>query len=173
RAERLQNLYQHLFYIHDTSLAFIGLPQKVIPFPIAQAQAATVRRVWENRLPLPDKSHMKKWEQDRLIRTGPAKFHRMPDLEDADYIQMLGALCESVEDEQGVKEGRGVEWPAWGGKERWLRKLIPSIRKQFVEETEKGRRVTSVEELGFAYDEDSDKNTLLERAKTAEEESGG
>ncbi|KAK3046842.1 hypothetical protein LTS18_013273, partial [Coniosporium uncinatum] len=55
---RMQNIYQHLFYTPHPTLAMMTLPQKIIPFPVAEAQASVLARVYAGRLPLPPPSEM-------------------------------------------------------------------------------------------------------------------
>ncbi|KAI9028742.1 hypothetical protein DFJ74DRAFT_500016 [Hyaloraphidium curvatum] len=50
----LPPLYMNLFLAADPTLAFLGLPTKVIPFPLAEHQAELVRAVWTGRAVVPD-----------------------------------------------------------------------------------------------------------------------
>lgn len=61
--ERVQHLYQHIFSIDHSSLAFVGLPKPIIPFPTCEAQAAAIARVWSGRIELPPASIMREWEK--------------------------------------------------------------------------------------------------------------
>lgn len=67
---RMENLYQHLFYAPDPTLAFMVTPRQVMPFPTAEAQSVWVSRVWANRVQLPSYAERQKWEQDRLELKG-------------------------------------------------------------------------------------------------------
>ena len=42
----LSGLYEHLFCIQDNSLAFVGLPYMIAPFPLMYAQAKLLAAVW-------------------------------------------------------------------------------------------------------------------------------
>lgn len=85
--ECVENLYQHIFYRPQPTLAFGVLVQKVIPFPMAEAQAAVIARAWSGRLELPDSAQMAAWERRTLEETGGRrKFHVLPFPKDADYL---------------------------------------------------------------------------------------
>lgn len=54
----VRRLYEHILYIEDPTLAFLGIPQRIVPFPVAEAQAAFVARIWADRLTLPTQEQM-------------------------------------------------------------------------------------------------------------------
>jgi cation diffusion facilitator CzcD-associated flavoprotein CzcO len=33
-----RHLYEHMLYVDDPTLAFVGIPQRVVPFPVSEAQ---------------------------------------------------------------------------------------------------------------------------------------
>jgi hypothetical protein len=68
--ECVKNLFQHIFFRPRPTLAFIALNQKIIPFPVAEAQSAVVARIWSGRLSLPSESEMELWERQTLEETG-------------------------------------------------------------------------------------------------------
>ncbi|KAJ1329568.1 dimethylaniline monooxygenase (N-oxide forming) [Microdochium nivale] len=61
---RVHNLARHLLHVDHPTLAFPGLPIKVIPFPLAEAQAAVLARLWSNALPLPPRAVLEAWERE-------------------------------------------------------------------------------------------------------------
>lgn len=61
---RVHNLAKHLLHVAHPTLAFPGLPIKVIPFPLAEAQAAVLARLWSNALPLPPRAVLEAWERE-------------------------------------------------------------------------------------------------------------
>ncbi len=62
-----KHLHEHVIYIEDPTLAFIGIPQRVVPFPISEAQAASAAQIWSNKLPLP--SHrIQTWPTEKQRR---------------------------------------------------------------------------------------------------------
>lgn len=146
--DRVEHLYKHLFYIYDPTLAFIGLPSKIIPFRTFEGQAAVIARVWSDRLELPPVQEMKKWEEGVIAKQGSGKaFHELKFPEDFDYLN------EMVEWSKQAKEpGRGKIPPRWSERETWTRKRFPAIKKAFNDQGEARHKVRTVEELGFDYD---------------------
>lgn len=145
--ERVQNLYKHLFYIPNPTLAFIGLPSKIIPFRTFEGQSAVVARVWSRRLELPPKLEMYKWEKGVIEERGIGKpFHVLPFPKDFEYHNKLVAWAFSA---QGGLSGVPLKWTE---KETWLRERFPAIKKAFADKGEERHTVRTVEELGFNYD---------------------
>lgn len=58
---KVANLYQHLFSIDDPTLAFIGLPYAVAPFPLMELQACWIEAVYSGRSVLPSREDQYKW----------------------------------------------------------------------------------------------------------------
>jgi cation diffusion facilitator CzcD-associated flavoprotein CzcO len=176
--ERVENLYQHLFYRPNPSIAFPVLSQKIIPFPFAEAQAAVIARVFSGRLALPSEAEMKAWEQGVIDEMGEGRgFHVLKFPRDADHINMLHDWALSAdgkaghprgtdryvrqrsvvgaEDLKGVSEGEvvGKEPPYWGEKEYWTRERFPAIKKAFQALGEDRHRVRTLAEVGFDFEE--------------------
>ncbi len=146
--ERVQHLYKHLFYIPDSTLAFIGLPSKIIPFRTFEGQAAVIARVWSDRLELPPEQEMKKWEESLIGKQGIGKaFHVLKFPEDCDYLNELVDWAKRAKD-----PGRGKIPPRWNERETWTRKWFPAIKKAFADRGEARHNVRTIEELGFDYD---------------------
>lgn len=145
--ERVQNLYKHLFYIPNPTLAFVGLPSKIIPFRTVESQSAVVARVWSRRIHLPSRLEMRKWEERLIAERGSRKpFHVLPFPQDFEYHNDLVAWASSA---QG---SRGRVPLKWTEKETWLRERFPAIKKAFADKGEKRHAVKTVEELGFDYE---------------------
>ena len=146
--ERVQHLYYHLFHIEHPSLAFIGLPSKVIPFRTSEGQAAVVARVWANRLALPSEDQMKQWEAHEIADRGAGtSFHILKYPKDFEYHNsMVGWAL------QATTPGHGKVPLQWSEKETWQRERFPLIKKAFAERGGKRHDVTRIEELGFDYD---------------------
>ncbi|KAL8915901.1 MAG: hypothetical protein Q9172_006576 [Xanthocarpia lactea] len=145
--ERVENVYQHIFYIDDPSIAFVGLPFKVIPFRTWEGQAAIVARVWSGRLKLPPKQAMRRWESDRIADRGAErKFHELGKLEDFRYHNDLVDWALQATARVGDKIPR-----KWSERDAWVRRNIPAIKKAFAERGDASHSVRSVEELGFEY----------------------
>lgn len=58
---RVAPLFEHLFHVDDTSLAFLGIPHSVVPFPLMEVQATLVARVLQGRANLPDAAARRAW----------------------------------------------------------------------------------------------------------------
>lgn len=54
----IHELFKQIFYIYDPSLAFIGLPQMVVPMPLCEYQSLLVAKYFAGKLELPDTSIM-------------------------------------------------------------------------------------------------------------------
>lgn len=108
---RIRNLYRQLFYISDPSIAFIGMPKNVVPFPLAETQAAVVARVWSGRLKLPSKEDqfvsLRKEEQERGTGQG---HHTLKHPLDAEYQQDLTDWLKADTSPDPDKGFFGVEW---------------------------------------------------------------
>ncbi|KAK0947568.1 monooxygenase [Friedmanniomyces endolithicus] len=162
--ERVENLYQHIFYQPHPTLAFPVLNQKVIPFPLAEAQAAVIARVFSGRLGLPYEDEMKTWEQDWTKKNGDARmFHVLKFPADADYIDELHdwvvsadgegeVVTPSDEPSRGVVVRRGKTPPYWGEKEYWMRERFPAIKKAFQDMGEERHRKRTLQDVGFDYE---------------------
>ncbi|KAF9691128.1 hypothetical protein EKO04_010860 [Ascochyta lentis] len=151
----VNHTYKHLFYAAQPTLSFLALPQRVIPFPVAEAQASVLARVYSGRLPLPPLSEMENWEQETKAEAGDGRaFHLLPFPKDGQYINELSdwALSAPAKDELD-NEGRGMVPPRWGEWEFWCRENFPAIRQAFGKLGEKRFETRSLQEVGFSYDE--------------------
>ncbi|KAL4964194.1 uncharacterized protein BDV14DRAFT_190492 [Aspergillus stella-maris] len=159
---RPHNLYKHVFYTAEPTLAFIGTPQRIVPFPFSQAQASWIARVFSGRLDHPSSEEMNIWvvESDSGSQSSSAGAgSRDRDLNslafplDAEYINSLYELCMSAMRKEGLEnEGRGKRPPYWGDKERWTRENFPAIKRASQMLGERRKEVTTLEELGFYYE---------------------
>jgi cation diffusion facilitator CzcD-associated flavoprotein CzcO len=149
---RVQNLYKHVFYIPRPTLAFVALPQKVVPFPVSESQAAVIARVWAGRLTLPSAELMEDWEKQTLAAAGGGKtFHYMNFPRDADYMQEFYAWSlQSLPEQPPSCVGKLP--PLWGDKERWVRSQIPAIKQAYIAMGEGRHHVWDMEALGFNYE---------------------
>lgn len=150
---RAMNIYQQLFYIDHPTLVFPVLAQRVIPFPMAENQAAVFSRVWSGRLALPPKSDMRAWEDTEVAVKGDGKvFHLLPFPMDADYLNLLYDWATRAELRPGfANNGNGKLGIRWGERERWMRSLFPDIRRAFAQKGEQRGKVKSLEDLGFVF----------------------
>ncbi|KAL2811321.1 hypothetical protein BJX63DRAFT_399320 [Aspergillus granulosus] len=151
---RAQNTYQHLFYIHDPTLVFPVLPQRIIPFPLSENQGAVFSRVWSGRLSLPSTAEMEAWEASIVTEKGdgPA-FHLMPFPQDADHMNMLYDWASTAQTRCGlINNGNGKQGNRWGKKERWMRGGVPETRKAFFSKGEARRSIKTLKELGYDFE---------------------
>ena len=144
---RVRNTFQHIFNFYHPSLAFLGLPMKVLPLPLCEAQAAVVARVWSGRLQLPAPHEMEAWETQRVQERGDGKeFHSMGHPEDFDYENDLWDWVATAASMKGQKMAR-----RWTKEEYWLRERLPLVKQAFAQMGEKRHTIRSSEELGFDY----------------------
>ena len=146
---RTQHVYKQIFHNIHPTLAFLALPQKIIPFPIAECQAAIVARIWSNRLQLPSNEERDQWEESVVHERGSGtNFHNLIYPLDADYINELHDWSLQAE-----PKGKGKTPPYWGEKERWVRGRFPAIKKAFAHMGVGKHEVRSIEDLGFDFEE--------------------
>lgn len=144
--ERVKDVYQHLFSIHHPSLAFVGLPCKIIPFRTFEGQASVIAAVWSNRLSLPSRSEMQSWDALRSKDLEPGAFHILPAPKDLEYHnEMVDWASKAMKADQ--------KWlpPKWDKKAFWLRDKIPMIRKQFAAHGRDRNHLRTLEDLGYDY----------------------
>jgi cation diffusion facilitator CzcD-associated flavoprotein CzcO len=151
---RTRDVYRQLFHIRYPTLAFPVLPQRIVPFPMAENQAAVIARVWSGRLTLPHEEEMRVWEKEMLEERGDGKaMHILNFPEDADYLNMLYDWASSATPHQGLQnDGVGLLGTRWDDKRRWMRSQIPVIKMAHAERKEDRFSVRTVEELGFDFE---------------------
>lgn len=153
---RVEHTYQHLFYAPNPTLAFLTLPQKVIPFPLAEAQAAVAARVWSGRSSLPSYEDMVAWEERVMVERGSRRgFHTLKFPKDAEYINMLYDWAVSADPRADLENGGKGKLPKrWEEWEYWARERFPAIRRAFIERGEERVKVKTLEEIGFDFETD-------------------
>jgi cation diffusion facilitator CzcD-associated flavoprotein CzcO len=154
---RAQNLYQQIFYIPRPTLSFVALPQRIVPFPVSECQAAIIARVLSGRLQLPPPREMRAWEDDMVAQRGGDKaFHVLGFPRDAEYINSLHAWsAQAVQrtDRMLGNGGRGKTPPWWGIEEQWVRQRIPLIKVAGRKLGAQRSEVKTLKELGFDFEE--------------------
>jgi hypothetical protein len=150
---RVCNTYQHIFFAAHPTLSLLALPQKIIPFPVAEVQSAVVARAYSGRLSLPTFSEMQAWEEKTVSESGPGGgFHTLQFPKDANYINDLHDWALEATPREGLEnEGNGKIPPRWGTWERTCRANFPAIRKAFGEKGKHRSRIRTLEELGIVF----------------------
>ncbi|KAK2779513.1 hypothetical protein FQN53_001336 [Emmonsiellopsis sp. PD_33] len=151
---RTLHVYQQMFYMEHPTLVFPVLNQKVIPFPMAENQAAVFARVWSGRLNLPSKKEMKDWEDAMVAERGAGKeFHVMPYPRDAAYLNSMYDWAAQAERRDGLEnDGQGKECTYWDEKQKWTRERTTLIKKAFNEKGEDRRVCRTLEDVGFDFE---------------------
>ena len=151
--QRVLGTYKHVFWQQNTSLVFIGLMRRVLPIPVAEAQAAVVARVWSGRLRIPEQEEMTEWERKRLTEAGNEKeFHVLIEGNDLDYCEELNAWAATA---QGESDGRGLRARTWSKEEYWVRGLCPKIKKMWMGLGAEKLQVKTVEDLGLHFEKEA------------------
>ncbi|KAJ5970994.1 uncharacterized protein N7479_000912 [Penicillium vulpinum] len=153
---RPHHLYQHVFYSKEPTLALIGFPQRIVPFPFSQAQGAWVARVLSGRLSLPSQVEMERWIGAWTVTRGEGRsFNTFGFPLDADYINSLYELSSYAARVDGLdNDGHGKRPPFWGEKEKWTRARVPLIKKASQALGTRRGEIKTLEELGFNFERD-------------------
>ncbi len=147
--ERVQHLYEHLFYIKHPTLVFIGMMTQIIPFRTFEGQAAVLARIWSGRLNLPPQEVMERWEEGVIADRGTGKpFHVLKFPLDFNYHNRMVDWALQAKDPK-----HGKLPPKWSDKETWARERFPAIKRSFAEQGSNRCNVRTIEELGFDYEE--------------------
>ncbi|KAH6638880.1 hypothetical protein C7974DRAFT_122821 [Boeremia exigua] len=151
----VNHTYKHLFFAPRPTLSFLALPQRVVPFATAEAQAAVLARVYSGRLPLPPLADMQRWEEAQKAEAGDGRgFHLLPFPKDGQNINELSKWALSAPRRAGLdNEGQGMLPPVWGEWEFWCRENFPAIRQAFGKLGEKRFETRTLEEVGFSFEE--------------------
>jgi len=167
---RVAHAYRHVFFVPAPTLAFVALPRRVVPFPLAEAQAAVLARVYAGRLALPAAKDMERWEGEELRRKGDVhRFHDLPFPEDALYINEFVDWAAEASPRDGLEnDGHGKKPLRWGEREFWMRARFAAIKAAFVGKGEGRVHVRTVEELGFAFEDASDEKDKVDHKAQAD-----
>jgi cation diffusion facilitator CzcD-associated flavoprotein CzcO len=126
------NLHKDIFYIPDTTLAFVGVPAYSATFTFFEYQAIAVDAVFSQRAKLPSTSQMRAEYQDKVKAKGFGRaFHSVRD-EEVEYVKDLVCFVNS-----NIKPGTGRRIEAHT--EAWIaeRKLLSLKLKDRFESTRK------------------------------------
>ncbi|QDS67622.1 hypothetical protein FKW77_004241 [Venturia effusa] len=166
----IAHTYRHLLYVPHPTLSFLALPQRVIPFPLAEAQSSVLARIFSGRLSLPSEEEMEAWEAAAITEQGDgADFHTLKFPKDAEYINYMHDWAAKAELREGLENGgQGKLSRRWGPWEYWARENFPAIRKAFIAKGDDRKNVTTLEEIGF----DFEKSLQHDSSKVDEERLG-
>lgn len=143
--DRVENLYQHLLSIEHPSLVFLGLPRSIIPFPTIEGQAALIARIWSDRLELPSKLEMRRWEKAVVTKQGAGKkFHVLGYPQDFDYYD---ALIEWALQANGNQRSKIP--PKWSEHKRRVRANGVKLREMFTLMGEARHEICTLEQLNI------------------------
>ncbi|KAL8725497.1 MAG: hypothetical protein Q9166_007317 [cf. Caloplaca sp. 2 TL-2023] len=150
-------LYQHIFHIHHPTLAFIEIPEMIVPFPLAESQAAVVARVWSGRLTLPGRSEMDEWRGNVIRERGAGReSHALEPPLDLEYMKAMYYWSSKAEPKQGCEDAlRGKMPRKWDARSCWLRMMAAEMKKAFNAKGDERSEILSYDELGFRYEDET------------------
>lgn len=148
------HLWEHILYTADPTLAFLSIPQRIVPFPISEGQSAVIARMWSDRLPIPSTAEMEHWVEQLRKKKGANKtLHNLAFPKDVDYLNRLHDLSMSADRVAGLEnDGTGKEPPYWGPETRWTRERFPMIKLASRALGEQRHKVRTLKELGFDFE---------------------
>lgn len=148
-------LWEHVLYAADPTLAFLGIPQRIVPFPVAQAQSAAIARIWSDRMPAPTSVEMNEWVNKLRLAKGDNKaIHNLAFPADVDYINRLHDMCQRAKTRPGLEnDGAGKRPPYWGEDKAWTRERFPMIKLASRALGDRRHKIRTLKELGFDYQE--------------------
>ncbi|CAK7221939.1 monooxygenase [Sporothrix bragantina] len=139
-------LYEQMLRADDPTVAFLGIPQRVVPFPVAEAQSAWVARLYSGRCALPPTEQL---VASPLQGRGA---HNLGFPKDVAYINRLHDLAMAAERVSGLdNDGVGKVPPYWGPEQAWVRERFPAIKVAFRALGEERRKIGRLEQLGFDF----------------------
>lgn len=106
-SKRFYNLWKQIIFVKDPTLGLSLLPQLIIPFPLAESQAAVMVKVFSGQLKVPEES------DDVLDPEAVAKrpgYHDLANMEDLDYYDELQSILDQAGSEQDPF--KPVKWSA-------------------------------------------------------------
>ena len=147
-------LYQYIFHMQHPTLAFVETPEMIVPFPLAECQAAVIARVWSGRLALPSLRDMEEWREGVIRERGAGRgFHALTPPQDLEYMKEMydwsRRAKESVMSEDGT---RGKMPKRWDEKACWERMMAAEMKKAFQAKGEERSNVLKYEQLGFRFE---------------------
>ncbi|KAK4547571.1 hypothetical protein LTR36_000528 [Oleoguttula mirabilis] len=155
---KVKNVYKHMFYTQDPSLAFVGLPKMSAAFTVAEAQSAVIARVLSTRLAIPCMPFRVTWENEYndewiyQMQEGLATeegYHSVQLSLDKDYVNELLAWSMSVGDSPESINAQPP--PYWCECFDKARAESRSIRNAFQARGQRRHEITSLKSIGFTH----------------------
>lgn len=127
----------------------------IVPFPLAECQAAVIARVWSSRLSLPSLGDMEEWRKSVIRDRGAGRrFHALTPPMDLDYMKEMYAWSrEAKQSVTGAAVGGGKVPKLWDKRACWERMMAAEMKKAFQARGEERPNVLHYEELGFRFDD--------------------
>lgn len=147
-------LYQYIFHTQHPTLAFVETPEMIVPFPLAECQAAVLARVWSGRLELPGPHQMQEWRNGIVRERGAGRsFHALKPPLDLEYMKEMYDWCHKTKQTESCeKTARGKLPKSWDAQACWLRVTAADMKKAFNAKGEERFKVLHYEDLGFRFD---------------------
>ena len=148
-------LYKHIFHMHLPTLAFVETPEKIVPFSLAECQAAVVARVWSGRLALPTLHQMQDWQDIILRERGAGRtLHALTPPLDLEYMKEMYDWSKQADGRKLSENGAVGKMPRWWDEELcWLRLTAAEMKKAFNAKGEERLNVLKYEDLNFRFRE--------------------
>ncbi|KAK5736464.1 monooxygenase [Elasticomyces elasticus] len=153
---RVADVYKHIFYIHDPTLAFVGLPKKTAAFTVAEAQSAVVARAFAGRILRPSKPALERWVREANEtwkkdladgKVGASDYHSFNLALDKDYVNDLHDWSMRVI-KSTMFEDDGQSPPYWCHCLDRARKESGKMRRAFLEKKDRRHEYTTHQSLG-------------------------
>ena len=147
-------LYKHIFHMQYPSLAFVEIPEMIVPFPLAECQAAVIARVWSGRLSLPNEAEMENWREGVIRERGDGrKFHALMPPLDLEYMQEMYDWSDGADGRLAAAGdgGKGKLPRCWDERACWLRMNAAEMKKAFNSRGDGRVEVCRYESLGFCF----------------------
>ena len=144
-------LYQYIFHMQHPTLAFVEMPERIVPFPLAECQAAIIARIWSGRLSLPPMQEMQDWAKSIVKDRGAGRqFYSLTPPIDLHYMNEMYDWCRQASRSNSKTEGKFPKH--WNAKEWWEREMAAEMKKAFNARGERRSEVFSYEQLGFRFE---------------------
>ncbi|KAF8421210.1 hypothetical protein EV426DRAFT_718859 [Tirmania nivea] len=193
RGTHIPHLLLQCISAPDPTLAWMGLPYRVAPFPTAAGQAGVVARLWSGVLTLPeieaaDKAqreeveaglngkYARQWEGVLREMEGPGReqgawTHLLTTPRDLMFLERLAGLCRAADERGRAKDGAERRWmgdyAVWSEYLSRVRMRLGEVRERYNKAVGEGRTVRGLEEIGLGWEE------VMGESKGADEGAGG